>query len=147
MSRILGLDYGERRIGVAVSDPTGTIAQPLPTIVRRRGKRPPYSQLGELIREWEVERVVIGLPVESSGEEGAQAERTREFGAGLAKRTELPVDFWDERLTSARAEREISSMDLPMSARREKERVDAMAAVFILQSYLDARARDPRTPQ
>lgn len=140
MGRILALDHGERRIGVAISDPTGLIAQPLPTIVQRRGRRPPFALILELIREWEVERVVIGLPLESSGREGAQAERARDFGEGLARRAGVPVEYWDERLTSARARREIGAMGLPRSSRRQKERVDAMAAALILQAYLDSRA-------
>lgn len=144
MSRALGFDYGERRIGVAVSDPSGTIAQALPTLVRRRGKRPPYPAIEELVREWDVERIVVGLPLESSGEEGQQANRAREFGEGLARRTGLPVEYWDERLTSARARREILRMEVPRSARQEKERVDAMAAVLILQAYLDARGEGER---
>jgi putative Holliday junction resolvase len=140
MGRILAVDHGDRRIGVAISDPTRLIAQPLPTIVRRRGRRPPFAAIQELIREWEVERVVVGLPLESSGHEGAQAERARLFGEGLARRAGVPVEYWDERLTSVRARREIEAMDLPRSSRREKERVDAMAATLILQAYLDSRA-------
>lgn len=140
MSRILALDYGERRIGVAASDPTATIAQPLPTIQRRRGKRPPYAGLVELIRRLDVELIVIGLPIESDGSEGPQAARVREFSEGLRKRCELPVEFWDERLSSVRAQRELAALDLPAKARRDKGRVDAMAATFILQSYLDAHS-------
>ena len=140
MGRILAVDHGERRIGVAISDPTRLIAQPLPTIVRRRGRRPPFVVIQELIREWEVERVVVGLPLESSGREGTQAEQARDFGEGLARRAGVPVEYWDERLTSVRARREIGAMDLARSSRREKERVDAMAATLILQSYLDSRA-------
>jgi putative Holliday junction resolvase len=138
MSRVLALDYGERRIGVAVSDPTRTIAQSLPTIQRRRGKRPPYSRILEEVERWEVETIVVGLPVELDGEEGTMAEEVRAFGEALSQRSGLPVDFWDERLTSARAERELARLDLRASARRQKERVDAMAALFILQTYLDA---------
>jgi putative Holliday junction resolvase len=138
MSRVLGIDYGERRIGLAVSDPTATIAQPLPTILRRRGKRPPYTRILETIAEWNIEKIVVGLPVESSGEEGVPAEEVRRFGAGLEARSGLPVEYWDERLTSVRAQRELTRLDLPARARRQKERVDAMAAVLILQAYLDA---------
>lgn len=136
----MALDYGERRIGVAVSDPTATIAQPLPTIQRRRGKRPPYSDILEIVRGLDVELIVVGLPVESDGSEGPQAARVREFAEGLEKRCKLPVEFWDERLSSVRAQRELAALDLPARARREKGRVDAMAAMFILQSYLDAHS-------
>lgn len=127
-------------MGVAVSDPTATIAQPLPTIRRRRGKRPPYSELLEVIRRLEVELVVVGLPLETDGSEGPQAARVREFADGLRTRCGLPVELWDERLSSVRAERELASLDLPASARRDKGRIDAMAATLILQSYLDARS-------
>lgn len=142
VSRILAVDYGERRIGVAASDPTATIAQPLPTIHRRRGKRPPYSDLLEIIRRLEVERIVVGLPIEADGSEGPQAARVREFAEGLRKRCDLPVEFWDERLSSVRARRELAALDLPARARRDKGRVDAMAATLILQSYLDARTSE-----
>lgn len=139
MSRVLALDYGSRRIGLAVSDPTRTIAQPLPTILRRRGRRPPYTRIIEVLKEWEVQLVVVGLPIETGGEEGIQAAEVRDFGAGLERRTDVPVEYWDERFTSVRARRELRRLDLPAKARREKARVDAMAAALILQSYLDAR--------
>jgi len=140
MGRILALDYGERRIGLAVSDPTGTIAQPLPTVSRRTGRRPPYAKILEVIQEWEGQRIVIGLPIEPSGEEGEPAAKARSFGQEIARRSGLQVDHWDERFTSARAEREISRLGLSASDRRQKERVDAMAATLILQAYLDAQA-------
>ena len=139
MSRVLGLDYGERRIGAAVSDPTCTIAQPLPTAVRRRGRRPPYTQIAEMVAEWGVARIVIGLPLDSSGDIGPQAEHVQEFGAALKRRVHLPVEYWDERLSSVRARRELARLDLPAAKRRQKGRVDAVAATFILQSYLDAQ--------
>lgn len=132
------MDYGDRRIGLAVSDPSGTIAQPLPTLRRRPKQRAPLRRIVEIAREYDVEAIVVGLPVETSGREGEQAEKVRAFGEALRKRAALPVEYRDERLTSARARREIVRMDLPAAARREKERVDAMAAMFILQSYLDA---------
>jgi putative Holliday junction resolvase len=139
MGRVLGLDYGERRIGIAISDPSRTIAQPLPTIRRRRGKRPPYAVITETVQEWDVQRIVVGLPVEMSGEEGAPAEEVRRFGEALQRRAGVPVEYWDERLSSVRAQRELAHLDLPATARREKERVDAVAATLILQSYLDAQ--------
>ncbi len=139
MSRVLGLDYGERRIGAAVSDPTCTIAQPLPTAVRRRGRRPPYAQIAEMVAEWGVARIVIGLPLDSSGDIGPQAEHVQEFGEALKRRVNLPVEYWDERLSSVRARRELARLDLPAAKRRQKGRVDAVAATFILQSYLDAQ--------
>lgn len=142
MSRILALDYGERRIGVAISDPTRTIAQPLSTVLRRRGKRPPYTRILELIQEWEPVLLVVGLPIEASGEEGRMADEARAFGDGLRQRSGLPVEYWDERYSSVRAQRELLRLDLPAAARREKHRVDAMAATLTLQSYLDAHRED-----
>ncbi|UCF19579.1 MAG: Holliday junction resolvase RuvX [Gemmatimonadota bacterium] len=139
MSRVLAIDYGERRIGVAVSDPTRTIAQPLPTLVRRRGRRPPYARLLEIVAQWEVACIVVGLPIETSGTEGHQAREVRAFGEALGARTGIPVRYWDERLSSVRAKSELASLDLPAKARRQKERVDAMAAMLILQEYLDAQ--------
>ncbi len=139
MGRVLGIDYGERRIGMAISDPTGTIAQPLPTIVRRRGKRPPYTKIMEVLDEWGAERIVLGLPLEGSGAEGRLASEVRDFGEGLERRAGIPVEFRDERYTSVQAQRELARLELPATARREKERVDAMAAMIILQAYLDAQ--------
>jgi putative Holliday junction resolvase len=144
MSRILALDYGERRIGMAVSDPTRTIAQPLPTIVRRRRRRPPYTKIIEAIEEWAVDTVVVGLPVGRSGDEGPPAQTVREFGRGLKSRAGVTVEYWDERLSSVRAQRELALLDKPVRGRGDKERLDAMAALLILQSYLDAQ-QSPRT--
>ncbi len=122
---------------MAISDPTGTIAQALPTILRRRGRRPPFAAIVETIREYGVERVVIGLPLESSGDEDALAAEVRDFGGKLEARAGIPVVYRDERFTSVRAERELARLELKAKARREKERVDAMAATLILQAYLD----------
>ncbi len=127
---------------MAVSDPTRTIAQPLPTIQRRRGKRPPYSRIIERIEEYDVERILIGLPLDAAGDEGEAAAAAREFGQALFQRTGLVVTYLDERFSSVRAQRELQRLDLPATARREKGRVDAMTAVLLLQSFLDAN-RDP----
>ncbi|HEX6924736.1 MAG TPA: Holliday junction resolvase RuvX [Longimicrobiaceae bacterium] len=136
MSRIAALDYGQRRIGVALSDPSGTIAYPLKTLLRRPGKRPPWAELTGLLREYEVEEVVVGLPLDLAGEEGEWAEEVRRFGAELARRTSLPVHWVDERLTSVRAERTVRGMGLKKTEREEKGRVDATAAALILEAYL-----------
>ncbi len=142
MGRILALDYGERRIGVAASDPTQTIASPLTTLARRRGKRPPWSEIARLIAENEAEAVVIGLPLDLAGEEGEWAGEVRVFGEQVARRTGLPVHWVDERLTSVRAERVVRSLGLKRSEREKKERIDAAAAALILQSFLQRRAAD-----
>ena len=141
MPRILGIDYGERRIGLALSDPLGMIAQPLPTITRRRGKRPPIAEIERLAAEREVDAIVVGLPLDEHGDESEWTAEVRAFGEKLGQRAALPVHFVDERMTSARAERVIRESGLPRTKREEKGRVDATAAVFILQQHLDAVAR------
>lgn len=140
MGRIMALDFGERRIGVAVSDPTRTIASPLATLHRRAGKRPPWAEIAALVKEHEVEETVVGLPLDLAGEEGAWAAEVRAFGEELGRRTGLPVHWVDERMTSVMAERAVRGMGLKKSQREEKERVDAAAAALILEGFL-ARLR------
>lgn len=139
MSRILGIDYGERRIGLAISDPTGTIARPLPTLTRRRGKRPPVEAVARLIREEGVDEVVIGLPLTPEGVESDWTRETRAYGENVGERAGVPVNFVDERCTSARAERAVRELGLKKKDREDKARVDAAAAVLILQAFLDRR--------
>ena len=139
MSRTIAFDYGERRIGVAVSDPTRTIATPLTTLHRRAGKRPPWPEIAELVRQQEADEAVIGLPLDLAGEEGAWAAEVRTFGDDLARRTGLPVHWMDERLSSVRAERSIRGMGLKKSDREQKERIDAGAAAVILEGFLALR--------
>lgn len=139
--RALGVDVGERRIGLAVSDPTGTIASPLETVTRRRGKRPPWRAMEEAARSHDVGHLVVGLPLDLEGEENAWCAEVRALGDELGRRLELPVDYVDERMTSVRAERAVRAVGLPRSRREEKGRVDAAAAALILQSWLDARDR------
>ena len=136
MSRILAVDYGERRIGLALSDPTRTIAYPLTTLTRRRGRRPPWAEMLRLVQEKEVEEIVVGLPLELQGHEGPWAAHVRTFGDELGRRTGLPVHWVDERLTSVEAERVVRGLGLPRKQREQKERIDAAAAALILQSYL-----------
>ena len=128
-----------KRIGLAVSDPTGTIASPLETVKRRAGKRPPLSQIAETAREWDVRHVVVGLPLESSGNENAWCAEVREMGHGLAERLGVEVSFVDERMTSVRAERAIRSVGLSREKLRDKGRIDAGAAQLILQAWLDRK--------
>ncbi len=137
MARVLGIDYGERRIGLAVSDPTGMIAQPLPTLTRRAGKRPPVQAVAELARTWQVAALVLGLPLTLAGDESDWTRETRAFGDKLSERTGLPVHYIDERMTSVRAERAVRSLGLRRAQREDKARVDAAAAVLILQAFLD----------
>jgi putative holliday junction resolvase len=137
LGRILGIDYGERRIGLALSDPAGIIAQPLPTLLRRKGKRPPVAQIARLAEDREVEHLVVGLPLTLDGDESPWTTEVRAFGDALGERTGLPVTYIDERMTSKRAERAVRSLGLPKQRREEKERVDAAAAMLILQAFLD----------
>lgn len=137
--RVLGIDFGKRRVGLALSDPTGTIASPLPTLKRRRGKRPPYRPIEETAREHGVEALVLGLPLDLDGEETEWTRRIREVGRELGSRLGVPVHYVDERMTSVRAERAVRSLGLPKEEREKKERVDAAAAVLILQAWLDRR--------
>ncbi len=142
MPRILGIDYGERRIGVALSDPLGMIAQPLPTITRRRGKRAPFAELERIVADREVDALVVGLPLDEEGDESDWTAEVRAFGDKLALRTGLPVHYVDERMTSARAERAVRASGLSRTQREQKGRVDAAAAALILQAWLDNRARE-----
>lgn len=136
MKRMLGVDYGERRIGLALSDPTRTIASPLVTLLRRAGKRPPWPEIRRLIEEHDVGEVVIGLPLDLQGEEGTWAREVRDFGDEFTRRTGLPVHWIDERLTSVRAERAVRSSGLRRSQREDKARIDAAAAALILENWL-----------
>lgn len=138
--RALGVDFGEKRIGLAVSDPTGTLASPLETVTRRRGKRPPWRRMGELARAHEVGQAVVGLPLGSDGEENEWCAEVRRLGTELERRLEIPVVYVDERMTSVLAEQAIRSIGLKKSDREEKGRIDAAAAALILQSWLDGAA-------
>jgi putative Holliday junction resolvase len=135
--RILGLDVGSRRIGMAISDPLGITAQGLETL-QRLNKRLDLERLESVIRDYEVSEIVIGLPLRMSGAVGVQAEKMQAFAALLRERFKLPVHLWDERLTSAQANRLLRETD--MSIKRRGEVVDQMAAVLILQSWMDARS-------
>lgn len=138
--RILGLDLGMKRIGVAVSDPTGTIAGPLPTVRRRASKRPPVAKLVAIGEEHAVEAVVVGLPLDPSGNESEWTAEVRRIGDEIGKRLSVPTHYIDERFTSARAERAIRSLGLPKSKREDKGRIDAASAILILQAWLDQRS-------
>ncbi len=134
--RVLGLDVGSRRIGIAISDPLGITAQGLETL-HRQNKRLDFEKLEKIVREYGVTQIVVGLPLRMSGLEGAQAEKMQLFAEELRKRFQLPVHLWDERLTSAQANRLLRETE--MSIKRRGEVVDQMAAVLILQSFMDSR--------
>jgi putative Holliday junction resolvase len=135
--RALGIDFGERRIGLALSDPTGTLASPLITLRYRTGKRPPLGEMERIAREAGVQQLVMGLPLDLTGEETERCAAARKMGDALAARLGVAVHYVDERLTSVRAERLVRSAGLPRSRREDKGRVDAAAAALILQSWLD----------
>lgn len=135
--RILGLDVGARRIGIAVSDPLGLTAQGLPTL-QRRNRRYDQSELRKVVREYEVSEIVVGNPLRMSGQTGAQADKMAAFAEQIKQELSLPVHLWDERLSTAEAHRLLDETGI-RDARR-KEVIDKMAAVLILQSFLDARA-------
>ena len=134
MGRILGLDYGRRRIGVAVSDPLGLTAQPLSTWVGLSWDEI-VEKVGTLIEEMGVERVILGFPLTLKGERGHMAREVEKFGTQLNRQISIPVIFWDERLTSVQSKRIIQTMKEQPS--RKKERVDLIAAVLLLQNYMD----------
>ena len=134
--RVLGLDVGSKRIGLAVSDPLGITAQGLETI-RRQNKRLDLEELGKIIRQYSVSEIVVGYPLRLSGAEGTQSEKMQLFAEDLRKKFGLPVHLWDERLTSAQANRVLR--DSEMSIKRRGEVVDRLAAVLILQSWMDHR--------
>lgn len=137
MGRVLGVDYGERRVGLAISDPGAIIAGPLTVLTRRAGKRPPVQAIADLVREHDVEHIVIGLPLTLAGDDSDWTLEVRAFGDKLAQRAGVGVSFADERLTSVMAERAVRSLGLKKHAREQKERIDAAAAVIILQAFLD----------
>ncbi len=134
--RVLGLDVGSRRIGVAVSDPLGITAQGLETL-QRRNKRHDFQHLRNVIRQYEVKEIVVGLPLRMSGEEGIQADKMQGFAEELRHRFGLPVHLWDERLTSAEANRLLRETELSIEKRGKA--VDRMAAVLILQGWMENR--------
>ena len=121
---------------MAVSDPLGITAQGLDTI-RRKNKRTDFGRLNEIVRQYEIAEIVVGLPLRMSGAEGTQSEKMRQFAEDLRKASGLPVHLWDERLTSAEANRVLR--DSEMSIKRRGEVVDRLAAVLILQNWMEAR--------
>jgi putative Holliday junction resolvase len=141
VARALAIDYGERRVGLALSDPSATIAQPLPTLIRRAGKRPPVSKILEIISSNDVDSIVVGLPLTLAGDDSDWTRSVRDFAATLEKRSGIKVDMLDERLTSVRAERAVRELGLKKSQREQKDRIDAAAAMILLQMYLDQKKK------
>ncbi len=134
--RILALDVGKKRIGLAVSDELGLTAQGLETLQRTR-IREDLAKLKQITTDWRVHTLLIGRPLHMSGDESRQSEYTREFAERLKGHSGVPVVFWDERLTSSEAERMLRQAGAPLDER--KRAVDRLAAVLLLESYLEYR--------
>ena len=136
--RIMGLDYGTKTVGVAISDALGLTAQGIETIQRKEENklRRTLARIEELVSEYEVEKIVLGFPKHMNNDIGERAEKSLEFRDMLARRTGLEVIMWDERLTTVEAERTL----IESNVRREnrKKYIDQIAAIFILQGYLDS---------
>jgi putative Holliday junction resolvase len=134
--RILSIDHGSRRMGLAVSDPLGITAQGIETL-QRRNRRSDFARLERVISEYDVREIVVGNPLRMSGEEGTQSKKVAEFAEELRRRFNLPVHLWDERLTSAEANRLLRESEVGLQKRAQA--VDRMAATLILQGFLESR--------
>lgn len=137
--RVMALDVGEKRIGVAITDPLGLTAQPL-EVVQRKGR--PLERLKELVDSYGVEEVVVGLPLSPDGALTLQAQRILEFARELETALGVPVKYWDESFTTYEAERVLLEAD--QSRKKRKRARDKVAAALILRAYLEARSRDGR---
>lgn len=136
LGRVIALDVGSRRIGVAVTDPLGITAQGLDTI-QRQNKRRDYEALRQVIEKYDVREIVVGLPLRLSGAEGTQSDKMRLFAADLQAHFGVTVHLWDERWTSTQANRLLRETDL--SIKKRGQAVDRMAAILILQSWMEAQ--------
>jgi putative Holliday junction resolvase len=134
MPRILAIDFGERRIGLALSDPLGITAQGLPTIDTRKVKDV-FGFIGNLVTEKGVDKLVVGMPKNMNGSIGPKGEKVKEFMQKLARKAEVEMVAWDERLTSVQS---LKSMRAMGTKQRKKEVADRISATLILQSYLDS---------
>lgn len=141
--RLLCLDVGARRIGIAVSDGLGITAQGVGTL-HRRNRRFDFAELRKLLSEYSIREIVVGNPLRMSGQSGVQAQKMADFARQLEQAFKLPVHLWDERLTTAEAHRLLDETGIRDF--RRKEVIDKLAAVLILQSFLDARAVNRQTP-
>ena len=145
MVRILGLDVGDVRIGVALSDPLGLIAQPHAVITRDR-KGSEFSALQRILDEFEVKRIVLGLPLNMNGTLGQQAQRVQKFAEMLRRMApHVEIEFWDERLSSAASERILINSGMRRNKRRRT--IDKVAAAIILQGYLDRQCAQSAEPE
>lgn len=137
--RYLGVDWGKKRVGLAISDPGGMLATPL-KVLQRQNLEQIVAEIGELCRDERVEAVVVGLPLNMDGSRGATAQEADRFAAMIAEATGLPVELWDERLSSVSAERHL--IDADMSRVKRKRTIDKVAAQIILQTFLNSRGEN-----
>ena len=142
--RVIGLDVGDKTVGIAVSDELGLTAQGLPTL-RREGLAADLAYLRGVAQEQDATRLIVGLPLNMDGTEGQRVAVSRKFGDALGKLTGLPVEYWDERLTTAQAERVL--IDADVSRRKRRQVIDKLAAQVILQGWLDAQRPATETEQ
>jgi len=136
--RVLGLDLGEKRIGLALSDSLGMVASPL-KVLEYESQRAAVEQIAAIVKSKGVGEIVVGLPLEMNGRGGLQAEKAQGFAKALEERVNVPVNCWDERLTTVQAERALLEADVSRKGR--KLRADMVAAALLLQSYLDSRRK------
>jgi putative Holliday junction resolvase len=137
--RLMALDVGERRVGVAISDPTGTLARPH-TVIQRRSKAEDFATVARLVAEQDIERVVVGLPLSLDGEMGPQARRVTRYAQALAETLDVPIEFHDERYSTITADAMLIE-----SGRKRRVPIDAAAAAVILQDYLERRRTESGT--
>jgi putative Holliday junction resolvase len=136
MMRVLALDVGDKRIGVAISDPSQVLARSL-KVIQRRSRQEDFAAVARLVEEYEVEKVVVGYPLSLDGKAHAQAKKVERYATGLAESLTVPMLLWDERFSTVTAERLMREAGLRGKKRREG--IDAVAAAVILQDYLDSR--------
>ncbi|MCW5847012.1 MAG: Holliday junction resolvase RuvX [Anaerolineae bacterium] len=137
--RVMALDLGEKRIGIAISDPTRTIASPH-SVLNRASRAADFAHYAQLINEQRITLLVIGLPITLGGQEGQRAAWVRDYADGLRDQIDIPITFWDESLSTVAATAALHAQG--RRGRKVKERVDAVAAALILQSYLDAQPEE-----
>jgi putative Holliday junction resolvase len=138
VGRMLALDVGEKRVGVALCDETQTLARPLLTL-RRASKKEDFARLAAVCREHAIEKVIVGLPKTLRGEEGPQAQRVRRYALELQAALNLPIEFWDERYSSVDAQERLTSSSRKVRAKGD---IDSAAATIILQEYLNAMTNE-----
>ncbi len=136
--RILGIDFGESRIGIAISDPMGWTAQGLETVKSKESIKKAMARIMEIINQYQVKEIVVGYPLNMNGTKGPRTERTEDFIQKLSEMGDFSIIKWDERLTTVSAHRTMN--ELGVKASNKKNIVDTMSAVFILQGYLDRQA-------